>query len=142
LRLDFRLQPLREGPEGKKSLQARVLSVTPQGNWLRDWGPAIVMFIAATVLLGYVNLRPVEPWRQVAVLLAPGTSIAQFFNVLGPTGARLVRLGLTDAVLVVDVGTGKDAAGFRDLRAAGALAVFNPYALGGCLTGAAAGKTS
>lgn len=90
--------------------------------------PAVAMLIASVVVLGGLSLRPPADERQVAAIFEPGAGFASIQTRLAGTGMRLVRNGLFENIVIVDLGdrsTGK-------LLEAGAWFVVDPQALGGC----------
>jgi hypothetical protein len=69
---------------------------------------------------------------RVAAIFAPWTSAEQAIARVAQAGGRIVRPGLIDAIVVVQ---GDDADLADRLHAAGAWAVVDPAAWGGCLAG-------
>jgi hypothetical protein len=69
---------------------------------------------------------------RVAAIFPPWTSAEHAFAAVAQAGGRIVRPGLIDSILVVQ---GDDANLPARLYAAGAWAVIDPAAWGGCLAG-------
>jgi hypothetical protein len=69
---------------------------------------------------------------RVAAIFAPWTSAAQAIGRVAQAGGLVVRPGLIEAIVVVQ---GDDADLADRLHAAGAWAVVDPAAWGGCLAG-------
>jgi hypothetical protein len=78
-----------------------------------------------------LQAQPRDPAR-VAAIFAPWTTAEQAVARVAQAGGRIVRPGLIDAIVVVQ-GDDADLAG--RLHAAGAWAVVDPAAWGGCLAG-------
>lgn len=93
------------------------------------------MLAAASVLsLAALETQPRDRTR-VAAIFAPWTGADQAIRQVAMAGGRVVRPGLIDAIVVAQ----GDDADFADrLYAAGAWAVVDPAAWGGCLASGAA----
>ena len=93
---------------------------------------AATLLAAASVLsVAALQAEPRDATR-VAAIFAPWTSAEQAIARVAQAGGRVVRPGLIDAIVVVQ-GDDGDLAG--RLHAAGAWAVVDPAAWGGCLAG-------
>jgi hypothetical protein len=93
---------------------------------------AAALLAAASVLaMAALQAQPRDRTR-VAVIFAPWTSAGQAIARVAQAGGRIVRPGLIDAIVVVQ---GDDADLADRLHAAGAWAVVDPAAWGGCLAG-------
>jgi hypothetical protein len=93
---------------------------------------AAALLAAASVLsMAALQAQPRDPTR-VAAIFAPWTSAEQAIAQVAQAGGRIVRPGLIDAIVVVQ---GDDADLSGRLHAAGAWAVVDPAAWGGCLAG-------
>ena len=87
--------------------------------------------LASLLPIGWLQAQPREP-TEVAVVFAPwNADESAFFRALS-AGGLVVRQGLTGNILVV---RGEDPDLIERLYAAGAWAVIDPRAFGGCLTG-------
>lgn len=88
------------------------------------------MLASASVLsVAALEAQPRDRTR-VAAIFAPWTSAERAMAQVAQAGGRIVRAGLIDAVVVVQ---GDDADLADRLYAAGAWAVIDPAAWGGCL---------
>ena len=99
---------------------------------LRQWHSAIaaVLLAAASVLaMAALQAQPRDRTR-VAAIFPPWTSAEHAFAAVAQAGGRIVRPGIIDSILVVQ---GDDANLPDRLYAAGAWAVIDPAAWGGCL---------
>jgi ABC-type nitrate/sulfonate/bicarbonate transport system substrate-binding protein len=92
---------------------------------------ALVLTAASVVAMAALQLRPRES-TQVAAVFSPWTSGDYAIARVAQAGGLVVRRGIIDAIVVVQ----SDDPGLIDrLYAAGAWAVIDPAALGGCLAG-------
>jgi ABC-type nitrate/sulfonate/bicarbonate transport system substrate-binding protein len=98
-------------------------------------GPSVIaasVLAAASVLsLAALEAQPRDRTR-VAAIFPPWTSAEHAMAQVAQSGGRIVRAGLIDAIVVVQ---GDDANLVDRLYAAGAWAVVDPSAWGGCLAG-------
>jgi hypothetical protein len=103
-------------------------------NQTFEWRAASValgLALAGLVALGWLQARPLAG-AEVAAIFPPWTSRqTAFFSVL-EAGGLVVRQGVVDTVLVVH---GEAPQLIDRLYAAGAWAVIDPRAFGGCLIG-------
>jgi hypothetical protein len=81
----------------------------------------------------WLNARPKAPAGPVAALFPPWWRARDAFDGAAAAGAAIVRTGAWPTLLVV---TSPDPRLEAHLRAAGALLLLDPRALGGCLAGA------
>jgi hypothetical protein len=96
---------------------------------------ATAVLAAASVLsVAALEAQPRDRTR-VAAIFPPWTSAAHAMARVAQAGGRVVRPGLIDAIVVAQ---GDDADFAGRLYAAGAWAVIDPTAWGGCLAGEAA----
>ena len=91
--------------------------------------PAMAMLLASVALLVWLEARPRDP-LQVAAIFSPWTSGDDAFARAVVAGGQVIRQGATDTILVVH---GDDPRLIDRLYAAGAWAVIDPVAFGGCL---------
>lgn len=87
--------------------------------------------LASLLPIGWLQAQPREATEVAAVFAPWNTDETAFFRVLN-AGGLVVRQGLTGNILVV---RGEDHGLIDRLYAAGAWAVIDPRAFGGCLTG-------
>jgi len=92
------------------------------------------MAAASVLSVAALEAQPRDRTR-VAAIFPPWTSAGNAISRVAQAGGRIVRPGLIDAVVVVQ---GNDADLPNRLYAAGAWAVVDPAAWGGCLAGRAA----
>jgi hypothetical protein len=90
---------------------------------------AAVLASASVLSVAALEAQPRDRTR-VAAIFAPWTSAERAMAQVAQAGGRIVRAGLIDAVVVVQ---GDDADLADRLYAAGAWAVIDPAAWGGCL---------
>jgi hypothetical protein len=91
----------------------------------------IIMSAASFVAMATLEAQPRDR-TQVAAIFAPWTSGARAITQVAQAGGLVVRRGAIDAIVVVH---GDDPALIDRLYAAGAWAVVDPNAWGGCLAG-------
>jgi hypothetical protein len=92
---------------------------------------AVGVALVCLLVLGWLQSRP-QSGAEVAAIFPPWTTRqSAFFGVL-EAGGLVVRQGVTDTVLVVH---GEEPRLIDRLYAAGAWAVIDPRAFGGCLIG-------
>ena len=94
---------------------------------------AVALTAASIVAMAALQARP-RDGTQVAAVFSPWTSGEHALARVAQAGGLVVRRGIVDAVVVVQ---GDDAGLIDRLYAAGAWAVIDPAALGGCLAGRA-----
>lgn len=92
--------------------------------------PVLAALIVISVPAAGALMTP-APGGQVAVLYPPGWSQARILTETARGQARIVRFGSIANIAILEPGPG----GAKVLRAGGALLVFDPLILGGCLTG-------
>ncbi len=90
---------------------------------------AALLSVASVMPLAWLQARP-RGFAEVAVIFPPWTGREQAFARVVAAGAPVVREGARDWILVVQ---GEDPGVIRRLYAAGAWAVIDPVAFGGCL---------
>ncbi len=89
---------------------------------------ALMLLAVSFAAIAALSLLPGER-GPVAALFPPDRSVGQVLAAVIGADARLVRFGAWDWIVVV----ADDAPGLSErMRAAGAWAIVNPYALGGC----------
>ena len=71
---------------------------------LKNLTPALLLILLSSVYLGYMYIRPAESVQQVAVLFSPEQTFQENIEALDTMGARLVRIGYWDNLLIVDFG--------------------------------------
>ncbi len=96
---------------------------------------AVLMSLASLVPLAWLEARP-RGFAEVAAIFPPWTHPERAFAGAIAAGGLIVRTGAFDWILVVH---GEDAGIVARLYAAGAWAVIDPVAFGGCLTRSEAG---
>jgi hypothetical protein len=95
-------------------------------------GPVAAALCALSVVgMAALETRPRDR-TQVAAVFSPWTSGERAFAQVAQAGGLVVRRGIIDAIVVVQ---GDDPALIDRLYAAGAWAVIDPSAWGGCLVG-------
>jgi hypothetical protein len=92
--------------------------------------PLLAGLMVISVPVAGALLTP-APDGQVAALYPPGWSQARILTETARGEARIVRFGSISNIAILEPGPG----GAKALRAGGALLVFDPLILGGCLTG-------
>jgi len=92
---------------------------------------AVTLALLSVVPLAALQAQPRDRTR-VAAVFAPWTSGARAIDLVAQAGGLVVRRGLIDAVVVAQ---GDDPGFINRLYAAGAWAVIDPDAWGGCLAG-------
>lgn len=90
---------------------------------------AALLSVASVMPLAWLQARP-RGFAEVAAIFPPWTGREQAFAAVMAAGAVVVREGARDWILVVH---GKDPGVIGRLYAAGAWAVIDPVAFGGCL---------
>ena len=90
---------------------------------------AVLLSVASVMPLAWLQARP-RGFAEVAAVFPPWTGREQAFAAIMAAGAVVVREGARDWILVVH---GEDPGVIRRLYAAGAWAVIDPVAFGGCL---------
>jgi hypothetical protein len=90
---------------------------------------AALLSVASVMPLAWLQARP-RGFAEVAAIFPPWTGREQAFAAVMAAGAVVVREGARDWILVVH---GEDPSVIRRLYAAGAWAVIDPVAFGGCL---------
>jgi len=93
-----------------------------------------ILAAASVLSVAALEAQPRDRMR-VAAIFAPWTSAEAAFSRVAQAGGRVVRPGLVDAIVVAQ---GADADFADRLYAAGAWAVVDPAAWGGCLAGGSA----
>lgn len=91
----------------------------------------LALFASASLALPLAVGAPADPREGAAIVFAPWTSQADAFARVAESGGGLVRAGAFPFVAVA-VAERPDAFA-RAVRAAGAWALLDPRALGGCL---------
>ncbi|HUC68266.1 MAG TPA: hypothetical protein VMA53_22815 [Stellaceae bacterium] len=91
---------------------------------------AVLLGVASVVPLAWLQARP-RGFAEVAAIFPPWTGREQAFAAVLAAGAVVVREGARDWILVVH---GEEPGVIGRLYAAGAWAVVDPVAFGGCLT--------
>jgi ABC-type nitrate/sulfonate/bicarbonate transport system substrate-binding protein len=94
---------------------------------------AIVLTVASVAAMAALQMRP-RAGTQVAAVFAPWTSGQHAIARVAQAGGLVVRRGIIDTIVVVQ---SDDPRLIDRLYAAGAWAVIDPAALGGCLAGRA-----
>jgi hypothetical protein len=97
------------------------------------WRAAIaagLMALASFVAIAWLQSRPQPGATEVAAVFAPWSAPERAFAGVAMAGGLVVRQGILDTILVV---RGEDAGLIDRLYAAGAWAVIDPVAFGGCL---------
>jgi hypothetical protein len=97
------------------------------------WRPAVaasVMALASFAAMAWVQSRPQPGAAEVAAIFPPWIAPERAFARVAMAGGLVVRQGAFDSVLVVH---GEEAGLIERLYAAGAWAVIDPVAFGGCL---------
>jgi hypothetical protein len=91
----------------------------------------VALFAVGSLALPVMASAPADPRAGTAIVFAPWTSQAEAFARVGAAGGALVRAGAFPfiAVAIADEPEAFD----RAVRAAGAWALVDPRALGGCL---------
>jgi hypothetical protein len=92
---------------------------------------AAVLTAASVLCVAALQAQPRDRTR-VAAIFPPWTSAGRAIARVAQAGGRVVRPGLIDSIVVVQ---GDDAGLSERLYAAGAWAVVDPAAWGGCLAG-------
>jgi hypothetical protein len=87
------------------------------------------MVLVSLAPLVWLETRP-RSGTEVAAIFAPWLTSEEAFARAGSAGGNVVRQGVFATILVVH---GKDASVIDHLYAAGAWAVIDPVAFGGCL---------
>ena len=97
---------------------------------------AAALALMSVLPLAWLEVRP-RDGAEVAAIFPPWISGERAFALAAAAGGRVVRQGIRDSILVVrGEGVGFEAR----LYAAGALAVIDPVAFGGCLAQAPAAE--
>lgn len=104
------------------------------GGDATGWRAAIAAFLmalASLVAMAWLQSRPQPGAAEVAAIFPPWVEPERAFARAVAAGGMVVRQGALDTILVVH---GEDAGLIDRLYAAGAWAVIDPVAFGGCLT--------
>ncbi|MEH6633421.1 MAG: hypothetical protein V7776_21610 [Halopseudomonas aestusnigri] len=96
---------------------------------LMNFIPAVSLLLLSSVYFGYMYFRPPEIARQLAVLFPINTSFEQLHSYLAEIDARLVRVGLWDNLVVIDLGSKLDT---KTLEIPGAILLLDAVTTGGC----------
>jgi hypothetical protein len=98
---------------------------------------AAAISLASFVALAWLQSRPPPGAAEVAAIFPPWVAPERAFAQVLMAGGQVVRQGAFDSIFVVH---GEDPGLVDRLYAAGAWAVIDPVAFGGCLAGRPAGS--
>lgn len=90
--------------------------------------------LAVIALLSYVSIKPLKSngsdMIQYAILFPPGTKHRDMFDTVVRSGARPVRGGAFEFIMIA---ASKDTAFKETIKRSGAVLVFSPIIKGGCI---------
>ncbi len=107
------------------------MNATNSSPSMLDWSIVGALAFVSTIILADVDLAPRDPRSGVAVVFAPWVRGADAAARAAAAGAALVRIGRYPFIIVVRP-TSMDYS--VRVRGEGAWAIFDPMALGGCLS--------
>ncbi|MFD2206173.1 hypothetical protein [Kiloniella antarctica] len=96
---------------------------------LKDFFPALFLLLFSSMYFVYLFFRPPEMTKQIAVLFPPNITFQQIHSYLAEIDARIVRVGLWDNLVVIDLGAKLDTS---MIQIPGALLLLDAVTTGGC----------